>query len=268
MTSGIGELPRASTFNPWRMAAVEMLVEQLRSDGMPVPRELLTELADLSGALAEETEVDDDAEPPGPFAMTPEFQVLAARRCLQLRPLIEAGDGAAVMEAVAFCAARGLMVPGWLAAAFVVRNEAVSLGLARSWDDPLAFGPALPKGTNVAGIQAEKVLAPKAYEAATRQLAADPSAGLDKGFYEQLGASIGFGATRAEQLVRMHVSASDGSCPPLAKLKAFLRSGLSLSEALHRWTDLRAWRLWCSAGGTWEQWRATFDEDPPVHPES
>jgi hypothetical protein len=53
----------------------------------------------------------------------------------------DAGDSAALMDAVALCANRGLVMPPWVAADVFSAHTAVMFGDAESWDDVLGLPP-------------------------------------------------------------------------------------------------------------------------------
>ena len=88
-----------------------------------------------------------------PVGHSPADQVAAAQECMRLRPAIAAGDGGAVLDAVAYCAAEGLLTPQWLADAYLQRHGALGKGEARDWSDENAFGQAYPKGTELKALQ-------------------------------------------------------------------------------------------------------------------
>ena len=48
------------------------------------------------------------------------------------------------------------------------------------------FGSAVPSGMNLAGVKAQKQVAPLAYETALELLSKDYMRALDKGFYEEV----------------------------------------------------------------------------------
>jgi len=62
------------------------------------------------------------------------------------RPVIEAGNGLALMSAVNDCLTHGLVAPGWLAECFRKRVSAVADLRVKSWDDPRALGRPFRKG--------------------------------------------------------------------------------------------------------------------------
>jgi hypothetical protein len=157
----------------------------------------------------------------------------AAEQCVQMRARIEAGDGGAVLDAIAVCAAHELPLPHWLADEFLRRYSNVARGQARDWNDDRAFGLAYPRGTNIAGVRARVEDAPAAYGVAVQLLEADPARPIDAGFYEAVGDRVGVGKTRAYELLKMH----EGY--PLTDVRAKLSAGLSLRQAFRELADER-----------------------------
>lgn len=162
---------------------------------------------------------------------------IAAEECLRLRDKILAGDGGAVLDAIAHCAANDLVIPDWLADEFVRRHGNVGRGQAKDWNDERAFGRAYPKGTNMAGIRARAEDAPAAYQIAVELLAADPAQPIDNGFYEAVGTRIGVGKTRAQELVVMALQDEPAARYPLAAVRAKLAGGLTLDAAVRSLRD-------------------------------
>lgn len=74
----------------------------------------------------------------------PLFQQVAAQTVLAMRERITAGDGGAVLAAVAQCALDDLVMPDWLAREYLRRWRLVTQAHVPSWDD--AFGAPWPKG--------------------------------------------------------------------------------------------------------------------------
>lgn len=73
----------------------------------------------------------------------PLYQWNGAQQVLGLRDAVEGGDGFAVLAAVAFCAHHELVMPEWLARAYIGRYQLVQQLGAASWDR--AFGRPYPK---------------------------------------------------------------------------------------------------------------------------
>lgn len=168
----------------------------------------------------------------------------AAEECLRLRPLIVAGDGGAVLDAIGHCAEHRLVIPDWLADEYLQRHGAVGRGWAKDWNDDRAFGRAYPKGTNMAGVRAKVELAPAAYAFAVGLLVDDPKRPFDAGFYEEVGKHVGVGKTRAQELLSGLLPAAAHS---LADVRKKLAAGLTRDEAIRALSnertaeDLDAW---------------------------
>jgi hypothetical protein len=221
-----------SAFNPWPLAELDARLPDLTSQ--PSAR-VATKLKGWSKLQKKYTAAD--AAWSGPIIRRPLLQRQAAQRCIDLKHSIEDGDGFAVVEAVAACAAHGLVIPAWLASAFVLRYQRVATGECRSWGDEQAFGSALEKGANVAGLKAKMQTAPWAYEVATRLLGERPSRPIDRALFEDVGAEIGAGQTKVQALIVEYLKRSDGLHPPLVYVRDSLNSGLALSSVHAKWED-------------------------------
>ena len=141
--------------------------------------------------LSEMTKVDD-----GPEGLI--FQYFAVRMVMSLRPGIEAGSGFDVLEAVAECARCGLVMPDWLAVAFLKRYRAVSQFRAKSWDDPLSFGSPYPKGTNIGAKKKARDKGLDLYLRVKSLRETSPEMALLEAL-ETVGKSMGIGKTLAEE---------------------------------------------------------------------
>jgi hypothetical protein len=171
----------------------------------------------------------------GSIVRRPLQQFLAASRCLGLKSAIEKGDGGAVLEAVAQCAAHGLVMPAWLALEYVERYQRVVTGQCREWSSHLAFGPALSKGQNIAGLRARTRDAPWAYDVAVNLLSENPHRAIDRALYEEIGDAIGKGHTRTHKLITTYQRETSWYRPPLKYVKDGLASGFSTEAVFLRW---------------------------------
>ena len=172
------ELGNVCAFDPWPLAEARRALE----DEASPPRQW--------AALFDAFKGLDEAWT-GPLMRSPRMQLMAASHCLAVKRDIEANDGGAVLEAVAQCAAHGLVMPAWLAMAYVARYQRVVTGQCRDWTDEAAFGHALPLGSNVAGVKARVTDGPWGYEVATELLSQNPQRPIDRGLYEEVGEVIG-----------------------------------------------------------------------------
>ena len=142
----------------------------------------------------------------GPYL--PMFQLVAVNTCNDLRPLIEAdqaNSGGAVLEAVFMCARNGLVMPDWLATAFMVRYCAVTHFHAASWDSPLSFGRHHPKGTRLAAELKRFKFQSQVALRITLIRHDEPGTPIDKNLFERVGKPFGLGATLTEDYYYTYV---------------------------------------------------------------
>lgn len=259
--STLGDAPALGQgFNAWQVAELDSQIEAFSDAGKPVPPELERQRATAGKALT----LGRDSPNAGPVVASPLYQLIGATRVNGLRLMIEGGDGGAVVEAMACCAMHGLVAPGWLATAFATRYQRVAVGDAKSWDDPAVFGPAVPAGTNVAGVRAAQQRAPAAHGKALELLSEDPARPIDKGFYEAVGEAVGTGATQAEKLIAQYVESGQGTWPTPSEIKPYLLdSGGDLTVAWLKLRDEQMQARWLAAGGTLEQWKSTYEAPRP-----
>lgn len=81
----------------------------------------------------------------------PLFQWFEAQRLQAMRPLVEGGRGFDVLDAVAGCAWHGLVMPDWLARAYLRRFRQVQRLHVDSWDK--AFDRPYPKNAQLGAMQ-------------------------------------------------------------------------------------------------------------------
>jgi hypothetical protein len=129
---------------------------------------------------------------------SPLFQYFAVRTVLALQSGITAGSGFDVLRAVAECARCGLVMPDWLARAFLNRYRAVTQFEAKSWDDPLSFGPPYPKGTNIRAKRKARSKGRELYVRVNALRAQHPDKSLVSAF-DEVGTDMGIGKTLAEE---------------------------------------------------------------------
>lgn len=260
----IGDSPvSAPGFNPWRHAALEMLEDALVHQGRSLPDARAQELQ-----KARSDTYDLASAPDSQLFGThhPYMQLAAAKECLKLRVQVEAGQGLAVMLALKQCIAHGLIVPGWLAAAFIAKTDAVEGGRARSWDDPLAFGTPYKSGKNISRVHTLRTVAPQAYLDGLQLLTDAPDTPLDKAnFYEPLAEKHSMGATQMENALREYCKNSGGAFPWFADIKKRAREGMPIPEALLQLKEDDRFEQWCKNGGNLDQWIATFGKPPASH---
>lgn len=110
---------------------------------------------------------------------------------------------------MAVCATHDLVAPDWLARAYLRGFDAVAGCRVRSWDE--AFGTPHPKGANLAAQRRSRINRVEAVNAFDDLLQRDPGRPVDKALWEEIGRSIGEGATRAEELYREGLRMGIGS---------------------------------------------------------
>lgn len=145
-------------------------------------------------------------------------QASAAHSVLELKSKIDGGSGFAVLSAVRYCLTHGLVAPDWLARAFNRRYDAVSMYRAGSWDSPLAFGKPFKKGTNIAARRKAKIGRIQVFNAVRDRMRRDPDTAISKQLFEEIGHSLGFGATLTEKYYYEVIKMADEN--PAKKRKA------------------------------------------------
>lgn len=163
------DLERAVTFDPWT--------------------------ASVEDAIQAQSEV---AEPLGPEA--PIFRCAAAR---QLEAALEHSDRASgfdVLHWVSLCAWHGLVMPDWLARAFLRRYRAVQLCLVDSWDAKEAFGRPYKKGAQIAAMRRRRLNRVAIANAVTTFVEMHPDKPLDPE-WEAIGKKVGESPKNAQKLL-------------------------------------------------------------------
>jgi hypothetical protein len=146
----------------------------------------------------------------GPRTRSPTVQLDVAIKCLTLKQVIDGGKaddtrkGGAVLDAMMQCVAHGMVVPVWLAIAFIERARAPKLGFARRWADLSVFGPELPPRTDKRALQSDHAQARSYYISALKLMIADP--GIRVGaLYEEVAAREGGGnAVHVKKCLKRH----------------------------------------------------------------
>lgn len=104
------------------------------------------------------------------------------------------------LDGIAVCCIHDLVAPEWLALAYLRGFYKVTGCQVRTWDE--AFGPAFPKGVNLAARRRARRDRVHAIVVVKDMLDRDPGRPMDKAFWSEVGVAIGEGATRAEELWR------------------------------------------------------------------
>jgi len=108
-------------------------------------------------------------------------------------------NGFDVLACVRICANHDLVMPEWLAFAFIRRYDAVLNCRALSWDDPAAFGKPYPEGKHLSALRKARVNRSAVWNMVNSILAANPERAIDKGLFEEVGKELGLGATLADK---------------------------------------------------------------------
>jgi len=132
---------------------------------------------------------------------SPIFQWFAVQSINAMRAETDV-SGFAVLACVRKCANHGLVMPEWLAYAFIRRYDRVLSCQAGSWDDESAFGKPYPKGTNLHALRKKRELRMQVWLHATRLINEDCNRPIDKGLFEEIGKKLHIGTTLAETLLR------------------------------------------------------------------
>lgn len=119
-----------------------------------------------------------------------------AQELIESRAFYEANP----LWGIAKCAVHDLVAPDWLAIAYLHRFRSVTHHHVRTWDE--AFGPAHPKGKNMAAARRAMLNRPKVALLFRDTLQRDPLRPVDKALWDEIGTAVGEGATRAEDLYR------------------------------------------------------------------
>ena len=237
---GVGD--DSAGFDPWPVALAEARMHAATDEG-----ESAIQAAVLAWRPLHEAAKAAEASYSGPLLRSPELKRMAALNCIDNhREHVLAGDGGAVLDAIAACASHGVVIPAWLAAEFVTRQQRVVRGLCKDWSDPSAFGRYHDEGANAAGIRAATIFGPWAYQVACELLERDPSRALSRdGLYDEVGERIKRSHSQAFALIRDHVASTSEVNPPLDYVRSGLAQGLTLGQVFSRFGTERydAWLL-------------------------
>lgn len=172
-------------------------------------------IASLEEAQAEEKNVSAECAA-GPCS--PVMQWGSANQINEWKPAVVDGDGYAVMTCISLCVTHGLIAPEWLAKSFNQKYYAVAACRAESWDDQKSFGRPFPKGKHLSRMRQDKIGRIQTWNAVAETIKRDPDRAIDRGLFEEVGRSLGFGATRAERLYYEAVNNGLGNIAKSKKL--------------------------------------------------
>ena len=104
-------------------------------------------------------------------------------------------SGFSVLACVRRCANHDLVMPQWLARAFIRRYDAVLRCRADSWDDPLAFGKPYPKGAHLSKLRAARTHRIDVYNRVVAAIRRNPERAIDVKLFREVGNEIGLKPT-------------------------------------------------------------------------
>lgn len=130
----------------------------------------------------------------------PIFQFVARNDLLVEKARFEAGDRNALLGAIRICANHDLVMPEWLARAFIRAYDKVLRHDVGSWDD--AFGRPLPKGRHLNAARKKRNKAPAVWRR-VRKLHEEGRA-IDDLLFEDVGKELGLGKTLVSEFYYEH----------------------------------------------------------------
>lgn len=138
---------------------------------------------------------DDTAGPEGAI-----FQWCAAQAISSFQVQLGTSDGFDILRQVASCAVHGLVMPDWLAKAFLRRYRAVEGMHVDSWDDPSAFGRPYPKGVQISAMRRRQLNRLKVAQAVREFVTMHPDEPLDPQ-WERIGSLVAKSDKEAQKLL-------------------------------------------------------------------
>ena len=128
----------------------------------------------------------------------PIFQQAALHALDNLKSRFEAGDEFALLTAIRKCANFNIVMPEWVASAYIARYDRVHFCQVDSWDK--AFGRPYPKGVHVGKLRRRLELRFDVYNRIRKVLTREPDTPIDDGLFEKVGADVGIGKTFCKEL--------------------------------------------------------------------
>lgn len=165
-------------------------------------------------AVAAQEAHADSIDPDGPIYRWSAAQELLAIEKKGLH------NGFDVLAAVALCALRGLVMPDWLARAYLERYRAVQQLRADSWDDDSAFGRPYPKGAQVGAMRRRRLNRIKVALEVKKFISMHPELPLDPE-WTRIGQSISKSDKEAQKLYSEAVKL--GQAAPIESYRARYR---------------------------------------------
>ena len=110
----------------------------------------------------------------------------------------ESGDSYSLLLAIRICANHDIVIPEWLARAYIKRFDTVHNARAKSWDD--VFGKPYPKGVHLDAVRRRRQLRLEVLHYVKDLKAREPDTPTDKALFERVAEAFGIGTTQAETL--------------------------------------------------------------------
>ena len=110
---------------------------------------------------------------------------------------IETRSGRAILRAIRRCANCDIVLPEWLARAYISMYDKVLNCQAGGWDD--AFDKPFPKGSHLSALRKKRKLQMLVLNKVRERLALEPKTPIDKSLFEEVGNGLGLGATLTEE---------------------------------------------------------------------
>jgi hypothetical protein len=149
------------------------------------------------GSVESAMVADADCQLPEAHPARPIFQWHAAQIINGEKAKCET-DGFAVLACVRKCANHDLVMPEWLARAFIRRYDTVLTVQAGSWDDQKAFGKPYPKGVHLSSLRFARENRLAIFRAVCA--AAQGDIPIDKTVFASVGNTFGVKATTVQKL--------------------------------------------------------------------
>ena len=109
----------------------------------------------------------------------------------------DTNSGRAILRAIRRCANCDIVMPEWLAQAYISRYDKVVNCQVDRWDD--AFDKPFPKGAHLSALRKKRKSDMAVWVAVRERLDMEPDTAIDKGLFEEIGKPLGLGATLTEE---------------------------------------------------------------------
>ncbi|MBA2588725.1 MAG: hypothetical protein H0U98_08890 [Alphaproteobacteria bacterium] len=120
------------------------------------------------------------------------------------------GDNFSLLKAIRICANRDLVMPDWVARAFISRFDRILNTKADSWDE--VFGRPHPKGQTAVKLHKRRSLRAQVFDRVQQLHEANPKRWpISDGTFEQVGEEFGIKKTQCNKLYYAEHRALDAS---------------------------------------------------------